>query len=33
VLAGLSEADLLQVTEGLTLLEKAFQEMVAARRQ
>ena len=31
VLAGLSAADLLQVTEGLTLLGNAFKEMVASR--
>ncbi len=33
VLAGLSAADLLQVTEGLTLLGSAFKEIVARRRQ
>jgi DNA-binding MarR family transcriptional regulator len=33
VLAGLSEADLLQVTEGLTLLGNAFKEMVTSRRR
>jgi DNA-binding MarR family transcriptional regulator len=32
VLAGLSAADLLQVTEGLTLLGSAFKEIVARRR-
>jgi DNA-binding MarR family transcriptional regulator len=32
VLAGLSAADLLQVTEGLMLLGNAFKEMVASRR-
>jgi DNA-binding MarR family transcriptional regulator len=32
VLAGLSAADLLQVTEGLTLLGNAFKDMVASRR-
>jgi DNA-binding MarR family transcriptional regulator len=31
-LAGLSRADLLKVTEGLTLLGHAFKEMVASRR-
>jgi DNA-binding MarR family transcriptional regulator len=33
VLAGLSEADLLQVTEGLTLLGNAFKEMMTSRRR
>ena len=33
VLAGLSAADLLQVTEGLTLLGSAFKEIVAPRRR
>jgi DNA-binding MarR family transcriptional regulator len=33
VLAGLSAADLLQVTEGITLLGSAFKEIVASRRR
>jgi DNA-binding MarR family transcriptional regulator len=33
VLAGLSAAELLQVTKGLTLLGKAFKEIVAPRRR
>jgi DNA-binding MarR family transcriptional regulator len=33
VLAGLSAADLLQVTKGLTLLGRAFDEIVAWRRR
>src|SRR5262245_40188720 len=33
VLAGLSAADLLQVTAGLTLLGNAFEGMVASRRR
>jgi DNA-binding MarR family transcriptional regulator len=32
VLAGLSAADLLQITEGLTLLGSGFKEIVARRR-
>ena len=33
VLAGLSEADLLQVTAGLTLLGNAFKELVPSRHR
>lgn len=33
VFTGLSNADLLQVTEGLTLLDNAFKEIVVARRR